>query len=175
MGCDLCLSLWYDLKRLLWQDELSTLGSVVPLAMFLLLSVGFLFWWGFFSKISFVWAFLRILFFWWQTEAWQGSWETFSLCMRCSEVIISATQCVKSAATPCQNVLFRFSTVHFVTPSTPPPDQDLWITKYRAGQNFVPVLQVDLLWTIYQIGTQDMSHFRLLCLLFIISKWFRSR
>ena len=127
------------------------------------------------GKFRFVWAFLRILFFWWQTEAWQGSWETFSLCMRCSEVIISATQCVKSAATPCQNVLFRFSTVHFVTPSTPPPDQDLWITKYRAGQNFVPVLQVDLLWTIYQIGTQDMSHFRLLCLLFIISKWFRSR
>ena len=72
--------------------------------------------------------------------------------MRCSEVIISATQCVKSPATPCQNVLFRFSTVHFVTPSTPPPDQDLWITKYRAGQNFVPVLKVDLLWTIYQIG-----------------------
>ena len=131
--------------------------------------MGFLFWWGFFRKISFVWAFLRILFFWWQTEAWQGSWETFSLCMRCSEVIISATQCVKSAATPCQNVLFRFSTVHFVTPSTPPPDQDLWITKYRAGQNFVPVLQVDLLWTIYQIGTQDMSHFHLLCLFFISS------
>ena len=86
------------------------------------------------GKFRFVWAFLIILFFWWHTEAWQGSWETFSLCMRCSEVIISATQCVKSAATPCQNVLFRFSTVHFVTPSTPPPDQDLWITKYRAGK-----------------------------------------
>ena len=23
MGCDLCLNLWYDLKRLLWQDELN--------------------------------------------------------------------------------------------------------------------------------------------------------
>ena len=23
MGCDLCLRLWYDLKRLLWQDELN--------------------------------------------------------------------------------------------------------------------------------------------------------
>ena len=60
------------------------------------------------GKFCFVWAFLRILLFWWHTEAWQGSWETFSLCMRCSEVIISATQCVKSPATPCQNALFRF-------------------------------------------------------------------
>ena len=32
---DLCLNLWYDLKKLLLQDEL-TLGSIVPLAMFLL-------------------------------------------------------------------------------------------------------------------------------------------
>ena len=35
MKCDqdLCLNLWYDPKKLFWQDEL-TLGSVVPLTMF---------------------------------------------------------------------------------------------------------------------------------------------
>ena len=112
----------------------------------------FLFWWGFFRKILFRLSFPKNSALLVAYTSLAGSWETFSLCKRCSEVIISATQCVKSPATPCPNVLFRFSTVHFVTPSTPPPDQDLWITKYRAGQNFVPVLKVDLLWTIYQIG-----------------------